>query len=99
MGYVRDEKKELRKEGRFLRFWNLLFDDMDKELEHRGHRFCRYADDCNIYVHSQKAGERVLESMTAFLAKRLKLRVNSEKSAVDYVHNRKFLGYRIHYTG
>lgn len=78
---------------------NLLLDDMDKELERRGHRFCRYADDCNIYVHSQKAGERVLESMTAFLAKRLKLRVNSAKSAVDYVHNRKFLGYRIHYTG
>lgn len=78
---------------------NLLLDDMDKELERRGHCFCRYADDCNIYVHSQKAGERVLESMTVFLAKRLKLRVNSEKSAVDYVHNRKFLGYRILYNG
>jgi RNA-directed DNA polymerase len=62
---------------------NLLLDDLDKELEKRGHAFCRYADDCNIYVHSLKAGERVMESIRAFLAKRLKLRVNQEKSTVD----------------
>jgi RNA-directed DNA polymerase len=74
---------------------NLLLDDLDKELEKRGHAFCRYADDCNIYVHSLKAGERVMESITAFLAKRLKLRVNQEKSTVDYVDQRKFLGYRL----
>lgn len=74
---------------------NLLLDDLDKELEKRGHAFCRYADDCNIYVHSLKAGERVMESITAFLAKRLKLRVNQGKSSVDYVDQRKFLGYRL----
>ena len=74
---------------------NLLLDDLDKELELRGHAFCRYADDCNIYVHSRKAGERVMESVTAFLEKKLKLRVNREKSAVDVVWRRKFLGYRL----
>ncbi len=69
---------------------NIMLDDLDKELERRGHRFCRYADDCNIYVGSQKAGERVLASVTRFLESRLKLKVNTEKSAVarpnDYVH-------------
>ena len=74
---------------------NLLLDDLDKELERRGHAFCRYADDCNIYVHSRKAGERVMESVTTFLEKKLKLRVNREKSAVDVVWERKFLGYRL----
>ncbi len=74
---------------------NLLLDDLDKELERRGHCFCRYADDCNIYVQSIKAGERVMESVTRFLEKRLKLKVNQEKSAVDHVSNRKFLGYRL----
>ncbi len=74
---------------------NLLLDELDKELERRGHCFCRYADDCNIYVHSSKAGERVKESITRFLGKRLKLRVNQEKSAVDHVSKRKFLGYRL----
>ena len=74
---------------------NILLDDMDKELERRGHRFCRYADDLNIYVASQKAGERVMASVTKFLAKRLKLRVNRGKSAVDHVSRRKFLGYCI----
>jgi len=74
---------------------NLLLDDLDKELERRGHPFCRYADDCNIYVGSQAAGERVLASVTRFLEKRLKLRVNSEKSAVARTSERKFLGYRI----
>jgi RNA-directed DNA polymerase len=74
---------------------NVLLDDLDKELERRGHRFCRYADDCNIYVHSQAAGERVMASLTAFLEEKLKLRVNREKSAVAPVGRRKFLGYRL----
>jgi RNA-directed DNA polymerase len=74
---------------------NLLLDDLDRELERRGHKFCRYADDCNIYVQSQAAGERVLASVTAFLEKRLKLRVNRTKSAVAPVQERKFLGYRL----
>jgi RNA-directed DNA polymerase len=74
---------------------NLLLDDLDKELEQRGHRFCRYADDCNIYVQSKAAGERVLSSVTAFLEKKLRLRVNRDKSAVAYVTERKFLGHRL----
>lgn len=72
---------------------NILLDDLDKELERRGHRFCRYADDCNIYVKSQAAGERVMKSITRFLEKRLRLRVNEEKSAVGRPWERKFLGY------
>jgi RNA-directed DNA polymerase len=72
---------------------NILLDELDKELERRGHAFCRYADDCNIYVASQRAGERVKESITQFLAKRLKLKVNEEKSAIDRPWRRKFLGY------
>jgi RNA-directed DNA polymerase len=72
---------------------NILLDDLDKELERRGHAFCRYADDCNIYVQSKRAGERVLASVTQFFAKRLKLKVNQAKSAVDRPWNRKFLGY------
>ncbi len=74
---------------------NLLLDDLDKELESRGHRFVRYADDANIYVQSLKAGQRVLVSVTSFLARRLKLRVNEEKSAVGPVSERSFLGYRL----
>ena len=74
---------------------NLLLDDLDKELEKRGHRFCRYADDCNIYVRTRRAGERVMASVTRFLEGRLRLRVNREKSAVAYVGERKFLGYRL----
>jgi RNA-directed DNA polymerase len=61
---------------------NIMLDDLDKELERRGHSFCRYADDCNIYVGSQKAGERVMETITEFLEKKLRLRVNRDKSAV-----------------
>jgi len=72
---------------------NILLDDLDKELERRGHRFCRYADDCNIYVKSKAAGERVMESIASFLEKRLRLKVNRDKSAVDRPWNRKFLGY------
>ena len=74
---------------------NLLLDDLDKELERRGHRFCRYADDCNIYVRTEKAGERVMASVTRFLKEELWLQVNREKSAVAPVQERQFLGYRI----
>lgn len=74
---------------------NLLLDDLDRELSRRGHAFCRYADDCNIYVRSQEAGERVLASITAFLEGKLRLRVNRDKSAVAHVSERKFLGYRL----
>jgi RNA-directed DNA polymerase len=72
---------------------NILLDDLDKELEQRGHKFCRYADDCNIYVQTQRSGERVMESVTRFLEQRLKLKVNPEKSAVGRPWQRKFLGY------
>jgi RNA-directed DNA polymerase len=72
---------------------NILLDDLDKELECRGHAFCRYADDCNIYVVSKRAGERVMASITRFLAKRLKLTVNAAKSAVDRPSKRTFLGF------
>lgn len=72
---------------------NILLDDLDKELEARGHRFVRYADDCNIYVRSQRAGERVMESVREYLEKRLKLRINQAKSAVDSPVNRQFLGF------
>ena len=72
---------------------NILLDDLDKELERRGHSFCRYADDGNIYVASRRAGERVLNSITHFVEDRLKLKVNHEKSAVARPWDRKFLGY------
>lgn len=78
---------------------NLLLDDLDKELEKRGHCFCRYADDCNIYVQTKRAGERVMASVTQFLEGKLKLRVNREKSAVAFVEERKFLGYRLRAGG
>lgn len=74
---------------------NLLLDDLDKELERRGHAFCRYADDCNIYVRSEAAGQRVMASVTTFLETKLKLRVNRQKSAVARVEERKFLGHRL----
>jgi RNA-directed DNA polymerase len=74
---------------------NLLLDDLDKELEGRGHRFCRYADDCNIYVRSQAAGERVMASVTTFLEGKLRLKVNQGKSAVAPVGERQFLGHRL----
>ena len=72
---------------------NLLLDEWDRELERRGHRFVRYADDCNIYVRSERAGERVLAGMKHFLARRLRLQVNEQKSAVGKPSERKFLGY------
>jgi RNA-directed DNA polymerase len=78
---------------------NLLRDDLDKELERRGHRFCRYADDCNVDTRSQAAGERIMASVTGFLTRRLKLRVNQHKSAVAPVEERKFLGYRLRRYG
>ena len=74
---------------------NIVLDELDKELEKRGHKFCRYADDCNIYVHSQRAGERVMASVIEFIEKKLKLRVNREKSGVRHCGNVKFLGYTI----
>lgn len=76
---------------------NIMLDEVDKELESRGHRFCRYADDSNIYVKSKKAGERVMESMRRILEKRLKLKVNKEKSKVDLVTKRKFLGFSFYF--
>jgi len=72
---------------------NILLDELDRELERRGHAFVRYADDCNIYVGSKAAGVRVLASITRFLEKRLKLAVNAQKSAVDHPWRRTFLGY------
>jgi group II intron reverse transcriptase/maturase len=72
---------------------NILLDDLDKELERRGHVFCRYADDCNIYVATKHAGERVMTSIEKFLETKLRLKVNRSKSAVDRVERRKFLGY------
>ena len=72
---------------------NIVLDELDRELEKRGHRFVRYADDCNIYVRSVRAGERVMESVSDFLHRKLKLKVNASKSAVDRPSKRKFLGF------
>jgi RNA-directed DNA polymerase len=74
---------------------NILLTDLDRELEKREHKFCRYADDCNIYVKSEKAGQRVLASITHYLEKKLKLRVNREKSGVGHPWQRKFLSYTV----
>jgi RNA-directed DNA polymerase len=74
---------------------NLVLDDLDRELERRGHRFVRYADDCNIYVRSVRAGQRVMESVTRFISEKLKLKVNREKSAVARPQERKFLGFSL----
>ena len=74
---------------------NLLLDELDKELERRGHKFCRYADDCNIYVRSQKAGERVMDSIKLFLEKKLRLKINENKSKVAKAEECKFLGYKL----
>jgi len=74
---------------------NILLDELDKELERRGHRYVRYADDSNVYVQSRRAGERVMTSLENFLWKRLRLRINRDKSAVDRPWNRKFLGYSV----
>jgi RNA-directed DNA polymerase len=74
---------------------NILLTALDRELERRGHAFCRYADDCNIYVASERAGAGLLQSLTEFLAERLKLKVNQAKSAVARPWQRKFLGYSL----
>ena len=77
---------------------NILLDELDKELERRGHKFCRYADDCNVYVKSHRAGERVLASIKQFLGKTLRLKINEVKSAVAKVWERQFLGFRIQHN-
>lgn len=77
---------------------NIMLDDVDKELEKRGHKFCRYADDCNIYVKSKKAGLRVMNSITRIIEGKLKLKVNRDKSAVDIVSKRKFLGFSFYFA-
>jgi hypothetical protein len=78
---------------------NLLLDDLDKKLTRRGHRFCRYADDCNIYVRSIRAGERVMASVSRFLTTKLRLKVNEAKSAVARPEERKFLGFSMSNDG
>jgi len=72
---------------------NLMLDDLDRELERRGHRFVRYADDCNIYVRSERAGRRVMENVGRFITRKLKLKINADKSAVARPRERKFLGF------
>ena len=72
---------------------NILLDDLDKELEKRSHCFCRYADDCNIYVSTRQSGERVMDSLKRYLEKKLRLKVNEAKSRVDRPWKRKFLGF------
>lgn len=74
---------------------NIVLDELDSELAQRGHRFVRYADDCNIYVRSERAGQRVMASVTEFIAKRLRLKVNASKSAVAKPEERHFLGFRL----
>lgn len=74
---------------------NIVLDELDQELSKRGHRFVRYADDCNIYVRSEKAGQRVMASVATFIRERLRLKVNEAKSAVARPENRHFLGYRL----
>lgn len=76
---------------------NIMLDDLDKELEKRGHRFCRYADDCNIYVKCRRSGERVLKSISRFIEEKLKLKINTSKSACDIPSRRKFLGFTFYF--
>lgn len=78
---------------------NIMLDDLDRELERRGHCFCRYADDCNIYVRSRKAGDRVMQNVSKFIETKLKLKVNRKKSAVDLPIRRKFLSFSFLVTG
>jgi RNA-directed DNA polymerase len=72
---------------------NIVLTELDRKLEERGHRFVRYADDCNIYVRSERAAERVLTSTQKFIEKRMRLKVNEEKSTVDLATKRRFLGF------
>ena len=96
---VKDGQREKRQAGMpqggplSLLLSNILLDELDKELERRGHSFCRYADDCNIYVSSRKAGDHLLKNIRAFVENKLKLKVNEKKSAVARPWERKFLGY------
>lgn len=78
---------------------NIVLDELDRELERRGHVFVRYADDCNIYVRSERAGRRVMKGVTRFLEHKLKLKVNRHKSAVDTANRRKFLGFSFQVSG
>lgn len=77
---------------------NIMLDEVDKELEKRGHKFCRYADDNNVYVKSKRAGVRVMKSLTNLIENKLKLKVNENKSAVDFVSKRKFLGFSFYFS-
>lgn len=77
---------------------NIMLDELGKELEKRGHKFCRYADDNNVYVKSKRAGIRVMESMIKLIENKLKLKVNKDKSAVDFVSKRKFLGFSFYFA-
>lgn len=78
---------------------NVVLDELDWALEHQGHRFARYADDCNIFVKSKRAGERLMQNVTRYLSDSLRLTVNAQKSAVDRPRNRKFLGFTVSRTG
>jgi RNA-directed DNA polymerase len=78
---------------------NIMLDDLDWELDRRGHQFVRYADDGRIYVRSERAGQRVMESITQYIEQRLKLKVNREKSVVDRATKRPFLGFGFRYGG
>ena len=77
---------------------NIMLDELDKELEKRRHKFCRYADDNNVYVKSKRAGIRVMESMIKLIENKLKLKLNKDKSAVDFVSKRKFLGFSFYFA-
>ena len=77
---------------------NIMLDELDKELEKRRHKFCRYADDNNVYVKSKRAGIRVIKSMIKLIENKLKLKVNKDKSAVDFVSKRKFLGFSFYFA-
>lgn len=98
---VKDGQREKRQEGmpqggpQSPLLSNILLDELDKELERRGHSFCRYADDCNIYVSSRKAGEHLLDEIRAFVENKLKLKVNEKKSAVARPWEWRFLGYSV----
>lgn len=78
---------------------NIMLDELDKELEKRGHKFCRYADDCNVYVRTLQSGRRVMDSLKQFLEKKVRLKVNEGKSSVSKVTERQFLGFRIMQNG
>ena len=93
-GWVSPVEEGTRQGGQLsARLSNLVLDELDRELERRQHHFVRYADDCNIYVASERAGKRVMQSVTSFIRRRLKLKVNEAKSAVARPQERKFLGF------